>query len=294
MKLKQSRIESFTLLLIIGCYASWLLLTLGHAPIPIVILIPALAIVLSFHNSLQHEVIHYHPTPWQALNEALAYPPLALYLPFWRYRDSHRAHHNTATISYPTQDPESYYIAPEQWAQSSLLLRQLRRLNNTLLGRLLIGPPLAVSLFLREEWRALRRGDADVRRAWLLHAPLVAVVIAWLAWCDFPWWAYALACHGGMALTAVRTFAEHQAVTTPEERTIVVEARGFFSSLFLDNSLHSVHHKYPGLPWYQLRPTYQRERDEILRENGGYVFKNYGELFWRYAFKAKEPVVHPL
>jgi len=294
MKLKQSRLEGFTLLLIMGCYASWLLLTLGHASIPIVILIPALAIVLSFHNSLQHEVIHYHPTPWQTLNEALAYPPLALYLPFLRYRDSHRAHHNTATISYPAQDPESYYIAPEQWAQSSLLLRQLRRWNNTLLGRLLIGPPLAVSLFLREEWRALRRGDAGVRRAWWLHMPLVAAVIAWLVWCGFPWWAYALACHGGMALTAVRTFAEHQAVATPEERTIVVEARGFFSSLFLDNNLHSVHHKYPGLPWYQLRPTYQRERDEILRENGGYVFKHYGELFRRYAFKAKEPVVHPL
>ena len=288
------KIEYLTLTLILACYVSWGILTVAHAVIPVWLLLPLLTMVLSFYGSLQHEIIHYHPTPWQKLNEALGSPPLALYLPFIIYRDTHREHHVLENISYPSKDPESYYLTPESWQALPLWLQKLYQANNTLLGRILIGPALGVTRFLISEFKKLKAGDKYTTHAWLAYLPWFIGVVAWLMYWQFPIWLYLVACYFSISLTSIRIFAEHQAVATPEGRTIVVEANGFLSYLFLQNNLHSVHHKYPALPWYQLRKTYQQERETILQANGGYMFKTYLELFKRYAFKAKEGVVHPL
>jgi len=294
MQAEPKKIEFLTLSLLIACYVLWGILTSWHATIPIWFLFPALVVLLAFQNSLQHEIIHHHPTSSQKLNEALGSPPLVLYLPFILYRDTHRQHHVLENISYPSKDPESYYITEQRWESLPQVLRTLYIINNSLLGRIFIGPTLGVSSFLWSEFKKLTAGDQYTRQAWLAYVPWLVLVLAWLVYWQFPMWLYFLICYFSISLTSIRIFAEHQAVNTPTERTIVVESNGFLSYLFLQNNLHSVHHKYPALPWYQLRTVYQQEKDTILQENGAYVFKNYFELFKRYAWKPKESVVHPL
>lgn len=294
MRAESKKIEYLTLSLVLACYFLWGMLTSLHASLPVWLLFPLLTVVLSFYGSLQHEIIHYHPTPSQSLNETLASPPLVLYLPFVIYRDTHRQHHVLENISYPAKDPESYYITQEHWQGMPEYLKYLYMWNNSLLGRILIGPALGIANFLLAEFRKLKAGDEYTLQAWLTYLPWFALVLAWLLYWQFPLWLYALACYFSISLTSIRIFAEHQAVNKPNERTIVVESNGFLSYLFLQNNLHSVHHKYPSIPWYQLRKTYQQERESILQENGGYVFKSYLELFKRYAWKLKEGVVHPL
>jgi hypothetical protein len=43
-----------------------------------------------------------------------------------------------------------------------------------------------------------------------------------------------------------------------------------------------------------LPALFAERRDEWVKMNGGYVFANYCALFAAYAFRAKEPVVHPV
>ncbi len=294
MRAESKKIEYLTLSLLIACYFVWGMLTLLHASLSIWLLFLLLTVLLSFHGSLQHEVIHYHPTASQQLNEALASPPLALYLPFIIYRDTHRQHHILENITYPSKDPESAYLSAEDWAVMSKGVQRLHTINNTLLGRLFIGAALGISGFLWAEFNKLRAGNKYTIHAWLAYLPWLAGVLAWLIYWQFPIGLYLAACYFSYSLTAIRIFAEHQAVDIPEQRTIIVESNGFLSHLFLQNNLHSVHHKYPGMSWYQLRAAYQKEREAILQENGHYVFANYFELFKRYAWKPKEGVVHPL
>ena len=294
MQVAFKKIEYLTLSLLFGTYVCWGLLTSLHELLPLWLVLPLLTVLLSFHGSLQHEVIHYHPTASQSLNEALASPPLVLYLPFVLYRDTHRQHHVLENISYPNKDPESYYFSQERWQALPQYLKHLYLWNNSLVGRIFIGPALGVTGFLLGEFNKLKAGDEYTIKAWLAYLPWFTLVLVWLLYWQFPLWLYALACYFSISLTSVRIFAEHQAVDMPTQRTIVVESNGFLSYLFLQNNLHAVHHKYPALPWYQLRAKYLQEREAILEENGDYRLANYFELFKRYAWKPKEGVVHPL
>jgi fatty acid desaturase len=64
--------------------------------------------------------------------------------------------------------------------------------------------------------------------------------------------------------------------------------------LFLNNNLHLVHHKSPTVAWYRLPKLFAERRDEWIAMNRGYVFPNYFALLKEFAFRAKEPVVHPV
>jgi fatty acid desaturase len=69
-------------------YGSWTGLTLWHEAIPAFALVPLAAWTIAWHSSLQHEILHGHPTRWRGLNRALAAMPLSLWIPFERYRRS--------------------------------------------------------------------------------------------------------------------------------------------------------------------------------------------------------------
>ena len=97
----------------------------------------------------------------------------------------------------------------------------------------------------------------------------------------------------GQSLIAIRTFAEHQWSEHPEGRTVIIE-RSPLSLLFLNNNLHFIHHKTPTAAWYKLPRLFRERRDEWLRMNNGYAYPNYFALIKAYAFKAKEPIVHPV
>ena len=52
-------------------YGSWFALTAGWAEVPAWAAIPAMAWLLAWHGSLQHETIHGHPTSSVRVNAAL-------------------------------------------------------------------------------------------------------------------------------------------------------------------------------------------------------------------------------
>ena len=113
--------------------------------------------------------------------------------------------------------------------------------------------------------------------------------------CEIPLLAYiALFAYPGTSLTLLRSFAEHRARRSPDERTLVVEAEPPFALLYLNNNLHSVHHRDPKAPWYLLPRLWRRDRAEILRVNNHYLLPGYRKLFSKYLFRQKEPVGHPL
>lgn len=289
------RIEWPTLAVFAGCYAFWALVTVFHDDLGPLLLVVALAPLGALHLSLQHEASHGHPTRSRLLNEVLASLPLTLLIPFRRYKTLHLAHHHDERITDPILDPESFYIEPERWDAMTAPLRLVYTANNTLLGRLLLGPAIWATTFLADEWRALRSGDKAVRRAWLLHATGASLVLLWLEFvAGLPFWLYVIGIYPSFMLTMVRTFAEHQAAHDPAGRSVIVEHAPVLSFLFLNNNLHYLHHKHPTVAWYRLPQLFRQQRNRLLRENGGYRFAGYGEIFRAFAVTAKEPVVHPL
>ncbi len=90
---ESNRWEWPTLAVAAAIYATFTALTLGHAALPWWLLLVAGGYVTAWHGSLQHEVVHGHPTPSAAFNELLVLPSLWLWLPFRIYRESHRRHH---------------------------------------------------------------------------------------------------------------------------------------------------------------------------------------------------------
>ena len=285
-------VEWPTLGLIGLCY-----LVLGIAlfvPVSIWIAVPMAGVAIALHSSLTHEVIHGHPTRSRLLNAALVWPAVSLIVPFARFRDTHLAHHYDANLTDPYDDPESNYLDPIRWAGMSGPLKALLRFNNTLLGRILLGPVIGTIFWLRGDWRAVLRGNRLVIRGWLEHLPAMAAVVLVVLWAPLPLWAYLIAVWLGLGLIRIRTYLEHQAVEDVGGRTVVVEDRGPLSWLFLNNNLHVVHHLHPTVPWYDLPALYRARRNAYLGRNGGYVYRSYREVIAAHLFRAKDPLPHPL
>ena len=283
-----------TLLLMIGCYLAWMLGTtwLSGFWLPLGIAVTTVSITL--HSSLQHEVLHGHPFRVKPLNEALVFLPIGLLFPFGRFRDTHLAHHQDERLTDPYDDPESNFFDPEVWVRLSRPRRAIQRFNNTLLGRLILGPALSAISFVGGDMRAIAAGDRAIRRDWLLHLLGLVLVARWVQNADIPGWAYLLSAYMGLSVLKIRTFLEHRAHDLARGRTVVVEGGHVLPFLFLNNNLHVVHHCKPGVAWYRLPALYRANREDYLRRNDGYRYANYAEIFRRYFFKAKDPVPHPL
>lgn len=251
-------------------YAGWALITWFYVDLPRWLVFLLGGFLLAWHGSLQHEAVHGQFAPQSWLNDLIALPPLGLWLPFPIYAATHRAHHDFEILTEPWRDPESFYVDQATWDRLAPPIRGLLRAQNTLLGRLVLGPFLIMGQFLWAEGRALARKNLGHLTIWLWHVALVAAVLVWVVGvCGIPLWAYlALFVLPGTSLTLVRSFAEHKAAAEPEERSAVVEAGSLFSLLFLNNNLHYAHHKRPDLPWHALPAYYRAHREQLLRELG--------------------------
>ncbi len=114
----QSRaVEMPTLALVICVYGSWLVLTALYTVCPLWAVAPLMAVLLTLHSSLQHEILHGHPTRSRRVNRAMGMIPLSLWIPYERYRQTHLIHHIDEALTDPLDDPESYYWTPEDWAK---------------------------------------------------------------------------------------------------------------------------------------------------------------------------------
>jgi fatty acid desaturase len=290
-----SRVEWPTLALIGATYTAFGLLTWYHAALPLWLFIPLGAYLSTLHSSLQHETIHGHPTPSTGLNEALVTPNFWLWIPFRVYREVHLTHHRDEHLTCPVTDPESQYIAPEVWAKMNPVARAFRWCNNTLLGRLLLGPWRSLIWSLERLARGIVRGDREVLLAWALHLLGSGLVLAWaLGVAGVPLWLYLVTfVYGGSAGSLLRSFLEHRARPDARERTATVETGPLLSLMFLNNNLHTLHHAEPGVAWYRLPALWCQRREELLAYNGGYRYAGYWQVALSYLLRPKEHPVHP-
>lgn len=291
-------IEFPTWLVAIGVYGGWFALTWWYQDLPTWMVAVFGGWLVAWHGSLQHEIIHGHPTRSRLVNEALAWPPLALWLPFPIYRRTHLVHHRYERLTDPTDDPESYYVLPERWAAMQRPYRLLLEANHTLLGRLVLGPPLVVTRFLVREFAGMfpGRGRIRHRRIWLAHLGAAALLMAWVSGvCGISAGEYLLLfVYPGLSLTLLRSFAEHRAAADPDHRTAIVEGSPLLALLFLNNNLHLLHHTRPSLPWYRLPAVYATQRQTLAKRNAGLVYAGYGEVARRFLVTKVDDPAHPV
>lgn len=287
-------IEWPTIGLIAVTYGGWAAAGLFLWPNNPVLALLVLTVTLALQSSLVHEALHGHPTRRAWINELLVGLPIGLVYPYRRYKALHLRHHADENLTDPFDDPESYYQAVWKHQELPRFMKALLAFNNTMLGRFVLNPLLGTVGFLLSEVRLIFEGDRAVRKAWLLHAIGLAMVVPLVVFVfEIPFWLYLLVpVWLGQSLISVRTFAEHQWSERPDGRTIIVE-RSPLAILFLNNNLHLVHHKRPTIAWYKLPQLFRERREEWIAMNRGYVFPNYLALLREYAFRAKEPVVHP-
>lgn len=277
-------------------YGGWLALTWWHAALPAWIVFPGLIWLVAWHSSLQHEVLHGHPTRLRAVNDAIGFLPLSLWLPYHIYRVSHLRHHDDARLTDPLDDPESRYWLPEQWDLLSLWGRLLFMAQNTFLGRLLLGPAWIIGRFFYFQGRALARLHPGAWRVWWPHLLAAAGVLVWVAGvCGIDPAVYvAGVVYPAASLMLIRSFAEHRAAQGVRERTAIVENAPVLGLLFLHNNLHLVHHAWPEMSWWRIPGLYRQHRDRMLVANGGLVYDGYLDVARRFWLTPHDRVLHPL
>ncbi|NCW62505.1 MAG: fatty acid desaturase, partial [Rhodobacteraceae bacterium] len=186
------------------------------------------------------------------------------------------------------------FMDPQVWDQLPKWRQSLHLFNNTLLGRMFLGPVLSQIAFMRADLRLILAGDRRVALGWLLHVhSLIVAYVMVVMVADVPIWLWVLAAYLSMAILKIRTYLEHRVHDHPRGRSVVVEDRGLLSFLFLNNNFHSVHHAHPSVPWYALPRLFASKRDRFLAMNDGYHFGCYGEVIRKFAIKRKDPVAHP-
>nr|WP_321986509.1 fatty acid desaturase [uncultured Lichenicoccus sp.] len=288
-------VEWPTVALALAIYGGWMLLTTMQSTLPWWLLLPAGAWLIAWHMSLQHEVLHGHPTASVRLNDLVGFVPLSLWLPYARYREDHLGHHRDRNLTDPIDDPESYYVTRAAFLRRGPIGRTLLAICNTLAGRVLIGPARGIAGFLAHEAKALRRRPAATLRIWLPHLAAVFAIMLWLHYaCGMSLLRY-VACfvYPGYALALVRSFAEHRAADEHRHRTAIVENTPVLGLLFLHNNLHVVHHLRPTLAWYRIPAFYRARREQLVRLNGGLLYDGYGDVARRFLWRLHHDPAHP-
>ncbi|KWO74446.1 fatty acid desaturase [Burkholderia ubonensis] len=293
-----ARTEWPTWLLIAVIYGGWLdvLLQVRAGALPLAAVTPPLILLCAWHLSLQHELLHGHPTRSARVNQLLGYPPLSVWYPYTLYRDTHLDHHRDEDLTVPGVDPETNYLSPRQWEALPRWRRALWVARKTFIGRLVVGPPASVAAMFAASFAAFRHGDLRYLPMWTAH---VACVVALLAWLQFaigvPWWHYLLAVTWpAHSLAMIRSLYEHRAARDPKARIAINEAGFAMRLLYLNNNYHLVHHDLPKLPWYDLPRAYRMRRDAYADKCGGFVIRGgYRALLARHAWRPTDAPVHP-
>jgi fatty acid desaturase len=295
IKIPSRPVEWPTVSLAIAIYGGFLALTFWWQSLPIAVVALVGGWLIAWQGSLQHEVIHGHPTGNQRINDAIGSIPLSLWLPYPIYRESHLEHHRDEHLTDPIEDPESSYFTRTAWERLGQVGKLLARWNTTLLGRLTIGPAVMLASFLVREGQLLRAGEPGRARIWAVQMIGVAAVLFWVTViCGMPFWLYFFGfVYLGAALTRLRSYAEHRYAEKHEERTAIVENSHFFGLLFLYNNLHVLHHLKPGISWYRLPSVYRRNREALIGTNGGLVYNSYWDIARRFFLKPHDDITHP-
>ncbi|WP_454741998.1 fatty acid desaturase [Cupriavidus necator] len=289
------RTELPTWLLIAVVYAAWFGVAANASRLGLPLACVLLTLCTTWYLSLQHELLHGHPTPLPWLNALLGAAPLGVWLPYGLYRRWHLQHHE-AELTHPDRDPESYFLYAVDWQAAGPAMRRLYAVRNTLAGRVLLQPAFSIFAIAADAWTKLQAGDWRDVPMWLAHLLALAWLLAWLQTsCGMPvWLMLAGVAYPALSLSAIRSFHEHRATDSHAARSVINDAGLAWRLLFLNNNYHLVHHDLPSVPWFALAWVYRRRADDYLARNDGFLVRGYGEWLVRYALRAAAPVAHPL
>ncbi len=288
-------VEWPTWLLFVIIHGGWVLLILDYRSHPAWLANLALILLATWHLSLQHELLHGHPTRSKTFNRLLGLFPISAWYPYDIYRDSHIAHHRDELLTMPGIDPESNYLAAQAFDRLSKLQRVFKWSLRTALGRLLLGPAFA----LTSVWAGMVIGplkrDYRYLATWVVHLTLLVPMLWWVNYqADLSPLHYLFGvAYPAMSLAMLRSFFEHRPSALPAHRVVINDAAIFWRVLYLNNNYHAVHHEQPDLAWYRIPAAYQADREGFLQRNDGFQLPGYGHLLWRYVCKPVDSPVHP-
>ncbi|CAG2159939.1 fatty acid desaturase [Cupriavidus numazuensis] len=289
------RTELPTWILIAAVYAAWFGVAIHANRLGLPLTCILLTLCTTWYLSLQHELLHGHPTRLLWLNALLGAAPLGIWLPYGLYRRLHLQHHE-AELTHPDTDPESYFLYATDWHATGPAMRRLYAFRNTLAGRLLLQPAFSIVAIVTAEMVKLRSGDWRDVPMWLAHLLALATLLAWLqVACGIPaWLMLAAVAYPAWSLAAIRSFYEHRASDSRAARSVINDAGLAWRLLFLNNNYHLVHHDLPSVPWFALAGVYRRRAADYLVRNEGFLVRGYREWLANYALRAVAPVAHPL
>jgi fatty acid desaturase len=290
------RSEWPTWLLIVAVYGGWFATALNARSIGIPLAVSILAVLSCLYLSLQHELLHGHPTRFPLFNALLGVAPLAVWFPYAVYRESHLRHHDDVHLTDPDLDPESYFVSAERWRGAGVVVRFLLVVRNTLLGRILLGPWFSIVETILSAFTQIARGNGRIAGAWALHLVLLGLLAAWLERrCGISPALFIVGVgYPALALSAIRSFQEHRAADHVAERSVINEASWAWRLLFLNNNFHAVHHDLPSVPWFAVASVYHGHRGAYLARNGGFIVRGYQEWLVRHGAQPIAPALHPL
>ncbi|CNK60095.1 fatty acid desaturase [Yersinia proxima] len=288
------RLELPTWVLIGVIYTGWFACVIYWQQLGTVLGSILLILFTAWYTSLQHELIHGHPTRWRRVNQLLGTLPLAVWYPYGLYRDSHIQHHKDEDLTHPEKDPESYYYTAKQWQNFPQLFKGIVRISNTFSGRLILGPALDIIATNRSAIRAFITGDRPAIAMWLVHFGLLGLLFYWMAGYGISAIFYILVIsYPALSLTKVRSFFEHRAAENSAARSTLNEAAWPWRLLFLNLNYHLVHHDLPALPWYGLRRIYLESWVQYQHRSEQFVVNGYTEWFEAFVFTALAIEIHP-
>jgi fatty acid desaturase len=280
-----------TWVVIAAVYSLWCIVLLNFHSIPWSPL--WLTLILGFHGSVQHELLHGHPTSNQSLNDLIAYPPLSLWYPYPIYKKTHLKHHENADLTIPGVDPESYFINQEVWAGMSRTAKLVATVNMTVVGRLLFAPFWHLLGLKKKMFQSIRSRDQQ-RNTWLLHELFCLVImLVVVIFFNVNILTYIACSYFAQSSTLLRSFYEHRVVEIPEHRSVIVKSCLPFRLLFLNNNFHAVHHQNPGMSWFKLGGEYYSKSGYYDEQNGHFVERGYWQWLSKYILKPVSNPVHP-
>ena len=288
-------VEWPTWMLVIVIYGAWLVLVLAYSSLPGWLSHPALVLVVAWHMSLQHELLHGHPTRSKAFNRLLGIFPMSAWYPYDIYLDSHLVHHRDEHLTTPGIDPECNYLQAHEFERLWKLQRAFRWFLRTALGRLLLGPIHTIPLVWASIVSGPLRRDFTYARTWVIH---LALLIAML------WWVHRVSgispllylfgiAYPALSVAMLRSFFEHRPAALPAHRVVINDAALPWRLLYLNNNYHAVHHDHPGVAWYRIPALYRNDRDGFLLRNNRFHVPGYCHLLWKYGLKPVDSPMHP-
>lgn len=281
-----------TWIAIVSVYLLWWLILKYFFIIPLSPLI--LIIILTFHGSVQHELIHGHPTNRQGFNDLLAYPPLALWSPYLVYKISHLKHHEDINLTIPDVDPESYFISKDKWSLLSKSRQKLALFNMTLFGRLFLGPLWYFINLKKELLMSFKKPISKNFVVWFSHEIFV-IILLFCIWSffDIHFLIYFSCSYIAHSLTMLRSFFEHRPSSNPNHRSVLMQTIWPLRILYLNNSFHFVHHINPNMSWHLIPSEYKLNQEKYNQSNGNFIEKGYLKWFKEYLFKPVAKPNHP-